>query len=135
MVGVINAPSNGSTLEQYADGAMKVVNSSYTQPGVVQGGVLAALGGLGGNASASTSAGGGGQTVTSTASSSASGSTSASASITSDGGQTAPASTTSSGGGTSTSSSAVKPTNAAAGIAVGRWGVGAVAGGLALALW
>ncbi|KUJ17638.1 uncharacterized protein LY89DRAFT_538744, partial [Mollisia scopiformis] len=41
MVGVINPPPEGTniTLENYALGAAKVANGSYTQPGDVQGGV------------------------------------------------------------------------------------------------
>jgi hypothetical protein len=117
MVGVINPPQgDNQTLAQYATSASNVSTTSYSEPKQVQLGVV--VENPAGNNTSVTSASSGSAMPSATA---GSGSSDGSSSY---GGFT-----------TSTSSGAgVKKTNGASYIDARSWGVGAVAGGLALAL-
>ena len=117
MVGVINPPhGSNQTLAQYAASASNVSTTSYSEPNQVQLGFV--VENPAGNNTSVTSASSGSATPSATA---GSGSTSGSGS--------------SGGSSTNTASGAgAKKTNGASYIDAKSWGVGTIAGGLALAL-
>ncbi len=123
MVGVINPPSGtNETLATYKLNAAKVNSSLYTQPENVQGGLLLAN---------TNSTGTTGSATNSSTTSQSSSSPSAT------GGSGSGSGSSPSGAGTSATSSgatASSTRNAAAVIDAAKWGMGAVAGGLAFAL-
>jgi hypothetical protein len=117
MVGVINPPhGSNQTLAQYAASASNVSTTSYSQPQQVQLGVV--VENPAGNNTSVTTASSGSATPSATAGSGSSGGSS---------GYGGSATSTASGAG-------AKKTNGASYIDAKSWGVGAVAGGLALAL-
>jgi hypothetical protein len=123
MVGVINPPTDtNETLDIYKSNAAKVNSSLYTQPDNVQGGLLLA----------NTNSTG---TTGSATNSSTTSRSSTSPSATGESGSGSASSTSGAGSSATSSGAAASSTRNAAAMVDVTWGMGAVAGGLAFALF